>query len=185
VLLAVSVAADSMRVRALQVLLAVSVAADTPSFLAVTPRGSKCQRHDETDSSTTQCQDWCKEASHCDFCKCGSAHAARRPARMHPAPPSLTPCLASASRAGRSCSMCRACTSEEAEDISYEGCQPWCKAREQCSYCKCRACDNCKACEPAEATDFDYPDCQPWCRSHLGHCAPRASLSSSIQFTFT
>ena len=66
-----------------------------------------CAKRDETDSSIEQCQDWCKYPKQCEYCKC------------------------------RSCSMCKPCSSSEADDTNFESCEEWCKVREHCSHCKC------------------------------------------------
>lgn len=90
------------------------------SFLAAEPVGraggrelSTCNRHDATDSSVQQCQDWCRYPEHCAFCKC------------------------------RACSMCKPCHSNEPEDLAYEGCEEWCSVPEHCSACKCKVCAVC------------------------------------------
>lgn len=118
----------------------VVVADAEPHFLSVAPRGASCERKDEDDSTTAQCQGWCRDPNHCDHCKC------------------------------RACSLCTSCDSAEPDDTPYASCEPWCSVRAHCNQCKCKACDVCRACEPSDANDIDYEDCQPWCRAHLGHC---------------
>ena len=110
-----------------------------------------CQKHDETDSSIAQCQDWCKYPSQCEFCKC------------------------------RSCSMCQACTSHEEGDLPYESCEDWCSVREHCSHCKCRACSVCQSCKPADKNDIDYEDCQPWCSGNPARMLCPARLSTLVR----
>lgn len=65
--------------------------------LAATPFAlhTACSPHDETDASTAQCQEWCRYASQCSFCKC------------------------------RGCSMCQTCESAIEGDSSFAGCEDW------------------------------------------------------------
>ena len=104
--------------------------------------GAICSRHDETDSSTEQCQEWCRYPEHCDHCKC------------------------------RACSLCKPCSSSVAGDIGYEACEAWCAVPEHCSSCKCRACPVCKACTPHDTSDTAFEDAQPWCttETHCKYC---------------
>lgn len=69
--------------------------------------GDMCSRHDESDSSIEQCQDWCKYPQQCEFCKC------------------------------RACSMCKPCAATLENDVAYESCESWCSVPEHCSSCKC------------------------------------------------
>ena len=85
-------------------------ASAVPAFLQQSPAGggrslALCERKDDSDSSITKCDDWCKFPEHCAYCKC------------------------------RQCSLCKACSSDVADDIAWEGCEDWCSVPEHCGSC--------------------------------------------------
>ena len=84
-----------------------AVAARPLTFLETIERGRglvSCNKHDESDSSIEQCQDWCRYPKQCEYCKC------------------------------RSCSMCKPCQSGEEGGVSFESYEDWCSVREHCSH---------------------------------------------------
>lgn len=123
----------------------VTAASPLPPFMRAVANGRSltlCERKDDTDSSITKCDEWCKYPEHCSYCKC------------------------------RACSMCQPCTSDVPDDIQWEGCENWCSVHDHCSSCKCRACSFCRACTPVDDSDTPYEDSQPWCtdKAHCEFC---------------